>query len=64
MSSKRSVAALGLGAAAGAVAFYILSRDDDNKGRDAEHRWKSVADGLSVSGDVSHRWRHHANESA
>ena len=31
MSSKRSAAALGLGAAAGAVAFYILSRDDDNK---------------------------------
>ena len=31
MSSKRSAAALGLGAAAGAVAFYIISRDDDNK---------------------------------
>ena len=31
MSSKRSAAALGLGAAAGAVAFYVLSRDDDNK---------------------------------
>ena len=31
MSSKRSAAALGLGAAAGAVAFYILSRDADNK---------------------------------
>ena len=31
MSSRRSAAALGLGAAAGAVAFYILSRDDDNK---------------------------------
>ena len=31
MSSRRSAAALGLGAAAGAVAFYVLSRDDDNK---------------------------------
>ena len=31
MSSKRSAAALGLGAAAGAVAFYVLSRDADNK---------------------------------
>ena len=31
MSSKRSAAALGLGAAAGAVAFYVLSSDGDNK---------------------------------
>ncbi|CAH0370764.1 unnamed protein product [Pelagomonas calceolata] len=31
MSSKRSAVALGLGAAAGAVAFYVLSRDGDNK---------------------------------
>ena len=31
MSSRRSAAALGLGAAAGAVAFYILSRDGENK---------------------------------
>ena len=31
MSSRRSAAALGLGAAAGAVAFYVLSRDGDNK---------------------------------
>ena len=43
MSSKRSAAALGLGAAAGALAFYVLSRDDDNKetfldGVDAPYR--------------------------
>ena len=53
MSSKRSAAALGLGAAAGAVAFYILSRDDDNK--------EALLDGLEslreVAADVTARVR-------
>ena len=53
MSSKRSVAALGLGAAAGAVAFYVLSRDGDNK--------EALLDGLEslreVAADVTARVR-------
>ena len=53
MSSKRSAAALGLGAAAGAVAFYVLSRDDDNK--------EALLDGLEslreVAADVTARVR-------
>ena len=53
MSSKRSAAALGLGAAAGALAFYVLSRDDDNK--------EALLDGLEslreVAADVSARVR-------
>ena len=57
MSSKRSAAALGLGAAAGAVAFYVLSRDDDNK--------EALLDGLEslreVAADVTARVRKAAN---
>ena len=53
MSSRRSAAALGLGAAAGAVAFYILSRDDDNK--------EALLDGLEslreAAADVTARVR-------
>ena len=53
MSSKRSAAALGLGAAAGAVAFYILSRDADNK--------EALLDGIEalreVAADVTARVR-------
>ena len=53
MSSRRSATALGLGAAAGALAFYVLSRDDDNK--------EALLDGLEslreVAADVTARVR-------
>ena len=53
MSSRRSAAALGVGAAAGALAFYVLSRDDDNK--------EALLDGLEslreVAADVTARVR-------
>ena len=52
MSSRRSATALGLGAAAGAVAFYILSRDDNKE---------ALLDGLEslreVAADVTARVR-------
>ncbi len=57
MGSRRSAAALGLGAAAGAVAFYILSRDADNK--------EALLDGIETlreaAADVTARVRKAAN---